>query len=91
MAALLLEFVSLPDQIADHPVDLFDHCLRQYFGLNSNFNRRNRPARNRKAYICNWLCHRNSFPERSVASPPSNADSKILRVQNAAESVDTIV
>src|SRR5580693_4396958 len=75
-----LELLSLPDQISDHAVDLLDHRLSQYLGLNSNLDRCDRTAGDRETLVRNRLRHRNALAERPIAPPTRNPYGEVLRV-----------
>ncbi len=89
LPASSLEFFSLPDQIANYSVDLFDHRFGQYFGLHSDFDCRYRTTRHGVPFICDRLGNRNTFTKRPVAPPSWNTDREILGVQHPTAGLDT--
>ncbi len=67
-AAFSLEFLSLSDEVTDNAIDLFDHCLGQYFGFGSDFDVRHRSTCNGESLVYDRLGYGDSLAECSVTS-----------------------
>lgn len=69
-------------QVVDDPIDLFDHRLRQYFNLYTNFESGNGSPCNGEP----WLDHRNltgdDFPEGAIAASGLNSVGPVADIHN---------
>ena len=69
MAAPALELDYLIADIVYHPVDLFDHRLREYLHFNSDLNRGYRTSSNEVAAIYYGTFAGNDFAKGSIPAP----------------------
>jgi len=90
IAAPSLELRYLVAQVANHAVNLFDHCFCENFNFCSYFDRRNGTSRYGKSRLNSWSDAGDNFAERAVPSTGLNPAKSILNIHNTLLTRDSI-
>src|ERR1035441_8047678 len=76
---VLLEFLDLAFEVADHAINLFDHRLREDLGLRPDFYGTEGASCDEKARIGKCEGDRDPFAKRAVPSPTLDANRRVGR------------
>src|SRR5205807_5965742 len=89
VAATFSKLFDLANEVTNHPVDLLNHSLRQYFGFSSDFNRGYRTTSNKNSFFDNGDRRGHDLAERTVTSSRGLTDHNVSKIDYSLVAVNS--